>query len=91
MFNKGAEKVLFLLKETAGATGSVSQNENIFKRVVGQGILFQISPNILDRVEIGRVGRKKEGLEGGGSREKCSCFSSQVSVESVPHKHNRPL
>jgi hypothetical protein len=85
------KKMLFSLEGAAGMASGAGQRENIFTGMVSQGILFQVSPNILDRIKIGRIGREEEGPEGGASPEKHRCLSSQVGVEPVPHKHNRPL
>jgi hypothetical protein len=91
LFDEGTKKRLFSLEGTAGTASGTGQRRNIFTRIVSHGILFQVSPNILDRVEIGRIRRKEEGVEGGYGSEKRACLSSQVGIEPVPYKHNRRL
>ena len=61
---------------------------DVLRNDVRQGAAFGLIPNILDRIEIGRVRRKPFDLEPRSAIFKESSGSRAVSRQAIPHQND---
>ena len=69
----------------------MSENAKIGRSEIGERIHFQITPEILDRIEFRGVGREQEGIKTGRAFEERGDFAAPVGLESIPNEHDRCL
>ena len=77
-----------MLNRARGAASTIGQMGQIDRRVVGEGIGFEVGPQVLDRVELWGV-RGEVGEMGGAGRDALSDQLTQVRLEAIPNQYDR--
>ena len=80
--------MLLALQGTAVVAGSVSQLFGVDSRVVGQRILFEVTPGVFDGIQFRCVGRQEDGVNRAGIAQKCHDGLGPMGAEPVPDEHD---
>ncbi len=70
-------------------TSGCRQRGKIEEGEVGQGVGLQVPPDQLHRVQLRGVGRKQDGVQGGGALEESRDGRAPMSPEPVPNQDQR--
>lgn len=66
------------------------QGGDVFRNDVGQGPIFRLIPNVLDRIKIRRVRRKPFHVQPSGTVRQEMSSSRTMSRQAIPHQDDRP-
>ena len=86
MVDECAEQGVAALDVACGASGVVGQRGKFEGGQVGQCVSLQMSPEVLDRVEFGRIGRKVVGVEFIAGFDECLHGPRAVPRQAIPYE-----
>src|SRR5438093_9025809 len=87
VLKKGAQESGLALHRLAGTASSFCQATQGGRRMVGQRVLLQITPNVFHGIEFGGVGREVFQIEAEMPVKEPFDFSGQVGARAIPDHH----
>ena len=88
MFDEGAQERIDSLNAATVVAGGLGERWKITEAGVGQGVGFQVRPEVFGGIEFRCVGREEHRVKAGCSRKEALRDSCSVSVKSIPQQND---
>lgn len=88
MAQEAEQECRLMLNGACGTTGTCGETDQIESRVIGERIGLEISPEIFDWVELGRIGGQILQMRR-AARNALVDELTQVRLEAIPDQHDR--
>ena len=89
MANEGFEQIATVLKRSGMRTRHVGEFVDVGNRKVRHGIALEVSPQVFDRIQLRRVGRKEYAAYVPMRFQKITHDNRSMGLQAVPDHHER--